>query len=253
MTTELPSAVADLVAVLARLRGVAAIVLGGSRASGTNDAGSDWDLGLYYRGEIDLAPLARYGDVHPPGSWGRLMNGGAWLHVGDAKVDVLLRDLAVVEHWSERAAHGAFEIDALLGYVAGAPTYLLAAERASCRPLHGDVGVQPFPPALATAAPPKWRFCRSFSLDYARMHARRGDVAATLGQAAKAALEEAHAVLCARREWACNEKGLLEKAGLGRLRARFATVPAGPADLLRWVDGVAAELGVPPDEPRPWR
>jgi len=34
-----------------------------------------------------------------PGSWGRLMNGGAWLKIGE-RIDVLLRDLTVVEHSS---------------------------------------------------------------------------------------------------------------------------------------------------------
>ena len=82
------------------------------------------------------------------------------------------------------------------------------------------------------------------------MLARRGDVVGTLGQATKAALEEAHAVLCERREWTCNEKGLLGKAGLARLRERFLEKPA---DLVRWVDDVAAELGVSGDEARPWR
>lgn len=249
----LPHAVADLVEVLAEMPGARAVVLGGSRAVGTSDASSDWDLGVYYRGAIELAPLEQYGVVHPPGSWGRLMNGGAWLDLDGHKVDVLLRDLDALDHWSAHAARGEFEIDALLGYVAGVPTYLLTAELASCRVLHGELPVQPFPAALADAAPGKWRFCRSFSLEHARMHARRGDVVATLGQAAKAALEEAHAVLCERRAWTCNEKGMLEKAGLARLRTRFASAPAEAEDLVRWVDDVATELAVARDERRPWQ
>jgi hypothetical protein len=102
----LPRSVADLCAALGDQRGVVAVAVGGSRAAGTADAASDWDLGVYYRGEIDLAVLARHGQVHPPGSWGRLMNGGAWLTLDGLKVDVLL------------------------GYVAAAPTYLAAAEPA---------------------------------------------------------------------------------------------------------------------------
>ena len=125
--SELPRPVADLCAALGSQRGVLAVALGGSRASGTADAASDWDLGLYYRGEIDLTVLARHGEVHPPGSWGRLMNGGAWLTVDGLKVDVMLRDLDVVGHWSAEAAQGRYEVDALLGYVAGAPTYGLMA------------------------------------------------------------------------------------------------------------------------------
>src|SRR4029450_7877404 len=123
--TELPSAVADVVELLASLPGTNAVVLGGSHVFGSADAHSDWDLGLYYRGTIDLTALAARGVVHSPGSWGRIMNGGAWLKCGDYRGDGLLRALDVVEHWTRRAAEGDFEVDALLGYVAGIPTYVL--------------------------------------------------------------------------------------------------------------------------------
>ena len=126
----LPVSIAALVDELAALNGTVAVVLGGSRALGTHDADSDWDLGVYYRGAIDLAPLSVHGTVHPPGSWGRLMNGGAWLQCEGQRVDVLLRDLDAVEHWTQRAEAGEFEVDALLGYTAGVPTYLLTAELA---------------------------------------------------------------------------------------------------------------------------
>lgn len=119
---DLPQGVAELVELLASLPGAVAVTLGGSRSLGSHDAGSDWDLGLYYRGSLDLTALAARGTVFSPGSWGRLMNGGAWLRCGEEKVDVLLRDLDVVEHWTRRAEGGEFERDALLGYLAGVPT-----------------------------------------------------------------------------------------------------------------------------------
>jgi hypothetical protein len=183
---DLPRTVSELVDVLTAMPGAVAVVLGGSRAVGSNDTGSDWDLGLYYRGTIDLTALAACGVVYPPGSWGRIMNGGAWLRRGGEKVDVILRDLDVVELWTRQAEKGEFERDALLGYLAGIPTYSLSAELASCRPLRGDIPAAPFPPKLVAAAPPVWRFCRSLSLDYARMHARRGNLVGATGQAAAA-------------------------------------------------------------------
>lgn len=250
---DLPQPVAELVDLLASLPGTIAVALGGSRALGCNDAGSDWDLGLYYRGAIDLTALAARGTVFPPGSWGRLMNGGAWLQCGGQKVDVILRDLDVVEHWTRRAENGEFERDALLGYLAGIPTYTLSAELASCRPLHGDIPAAPFPAKLAAAAPPVWRFCRSFSLDYARMHAQRGNAAGTMGQAAAAVMQEAHAIMCQRSEWVCNEKRLIGTAGLTDLQALFAQVPNKPANLMQWVDRIADRLGVPRDEDTPWK
>jgi hypothetical protein len=180
------------------------------------------------------------------------MNGGAWLRCGGEKVDVILRDLDVVEHWTRRAERGEFEVDHLLGYLAGVPTYLLTAELASCRVLRGELRAVPYPAKLATAAPPLWRFCRSFSLDYARMHARRGNLVGATGQAAKAVIEEAHALLSERGQWACNEKRMVEAAGLAGLHALFGEVPSESASLVEWVDLVAGQLGVPAGEVRPW-
>ena len=153
-----------------------------------------------------------------------------------------MRDLDVVEHWTRRAEEGEFEVDALLGYLAGVPTYSLSAELASCHLLRGDIPSAPFPPKLAAAAPSWWRFCRSFSLDYARMHARRGNVMGATGQAAKAVMEEAHAILCEGGRWVCNEKRLIETAGLAGLHALFAQVPIESASLVGWVDLVASQL-----------
>lgn len=46
---DLPQPIKMLVDELATMRGVVAVVLGGSHAVGSNDDSSDWDLGLYYR------------------------------------------------------------------------------------------------------------------------------------------------------------------------------------------------------------
>lgn len=253
MMHDLPPYVAELVDELAAMPGAVAVVLGGSRGQNAADAGSDWDLGLYYRGTVDLSALERRGTVYPPGSWGRVMNGGAWLRGGGEKVDVLLRDLDVVEHWLRRARDGEFEVDELLGYVAGIPTYSLCAELATCRPLRGEIPpAGPFPPQLAAAAPPRWRFHRTFSLDYARMHARRGNVVAATAQAARAVLEEAHARVCERGRWVLNEKRLIDAAGLESLHVRFSRVSQDPDALSAWVESIAHALGAVPDESRPW-
>jgi hypothetical protein len=249
---ELPQSIVDLVNELAGMSGAIAVALGGSRALGTSDAGADWDLGLYYRDTIDLTPLAALGTVNPPGSWGRLMNGGAWLRYGGERVDVLLRDLTVVEHWTRRAECGEFEVDALLGYTAGVPTYLLTAELALGRVLWGSLPAVRFPSALAVAAPHVWRFCRSFSIEYARVHATRGNHVGAIAQAAKAVMEEAHAIMCEQSRWVCNEKRLIDDAGLTSLQSLFAHVPSEIPALVGWIDEVAKRLGVGPGNALPW-
>jgi len=238
---DLPSPIEELIEVLAAMPGVIAVALGGSRAAGASDAESDWDLGVYYRGSIDTAALAERGTVHPPGAWGRIMNGGAWLTAGGLKVDVLLRDLEVVEHWSGRAVEGQYEVDGLLGYLAGIPTYSLLAERAVARVLRGELSeAGPFPERLAEAAPERWRFHSRFSFAHARMRAARRDFAGTVGQAARAVVEHAHAMLCERRAWVLNEKRILERAGLVQTQALFAEGTRGePA---AWLEAVERSL-----------
>jgi hypothetical protein len=116
--------------------------------------------------------------------------------------------------------------------------------------LRGEIPAAPFPPKLVAAAPARWRFCRSFSLDYARMHAQRGNLAGATGQAAAAVMEEVHAILCERSQWICNEKHLIEIAVLVGLHALFAQIPN---ESVQWVDLVAGQLGVPKDEVTPWK
>ena len=100
---------------------------------------------LYYRGPLDAANLRELpfeGDVAEPGAWGRLMNGGASLTVDGRRVEVIYRDLDAVEHWVAEASEGRFEIDAVDGWLAGMPTYVLVGELASCEALPGGTEVQ---------------------------------------------------------------------------------------------------------------
>jgi hypothetical protein len=244
MTVELPDALVPLVDALAAVPGAVAVALGGSRAAGDADAQSDWDFALYYRGTPDLRALERFGTVYPPGSWGRIMNGGGWFQIGGLKADVMLRDLDVVEHWSERAERGEYEVDALLGYVAGAPTYMLSGERSLGVVLRGALpAARGFPERLAAAAPARWRYHRDFTLMHARARAERGDAVGAVGQAAKAAIEEAHARLAERGEWALNEKRIVERAGLAHVHDLFARTPREPAALLDRLRDVERALG----------
>ena len=247
-----PDSVLEVVDVLAGVPGAIAVVLGGSRALQSNSDTSDWDLGLYYRGHIDLTGLKKFGDVYPPGTWGRIMNGGAWLSRGGLRIDVLLRDLDVVEHWTTKAEAGEFEVDALLGYLAGAPTYLLTAELSSCRVLSGELQAVPFPHRLAESAPLSWRFRRSFSLAYARMHARRGNYIGVFGQAAKAAMEEANARACEQSLWACNEKQLAKFVDMKDAQSKFSETLADSSRLFEWVNSIAEDVGEGPHDRMPF-
>src|SRR5438874_815594 len=56
-------------------------------------------------------------------------------------------------------------------------------------------------------------------------HARRGNFVGVAGQAARAVVEEANAVHCEKRLWVCNEKRLIEAAGLAGVQALFGRIP----------------------------
>ena len=216
-----------LAARLAAISGVECVALGGSRATGTARAHSDWDFGLYYRDAIDpddVRALGFDGEVFAPNEWGRVPNGGAWLVVEDQRVDLIYRDLAVVDTWTADAAAGKFQVFREVGYIAGAPTYSYAAELAINRHLVGTLPRPAFPDALRQAAPPYWQRIRDGALEFADGHARRNDTTACAGNLAIAAIAEAHRRLCARAEWYLNHKDLIERAGLAAAQPILRTL-----------------------------
>jgi nucleotidyltransferase-like protein len=245
---SLPDPVAALAEQLAGLPGVLAVVLGGSRATATHRPDSDWDLGVYYRRSRqpldpdDLRRLGHDGFVSGLGEWGPIVNGGAWLTVDGAAVDVLYRDLDTVEAWLADARDGRFAILAQNGYVAGAPTYLPIGELALCRPLAGELPRPGFPDALAATAPERWRAQAAVDLMFANDHGRAGDAVCCEGMLARAVLAAAHARLTERREWALNEKRLVERAGLEGVQP----LVSAPRDLPATVEAVAEALAVEP-------
>jgi predicted nucleotidyltransferase len=99
------------------VRGVSAVVLGGSRAIGTHTEESDIDIGIYYdpADPPDLAALGRlaadFDDeqradaLTPIGGWGPWINGGGRLTVRSVPVDFLYRDLRRVSEIRELSGY----------------------------------------------------------------------------------------------------------------------------------------------------
>jgi hypothetical protein len=208
-----PGALADR---LIEISNVVSVVLGGSRAAGTHRPDSDWDLGIYYHGTLDaddVRALGYPGEVFAPGAWSRLMDGGAWFDIDGTKVDVIYREVGAVQHWIDEANAGRFQVELLGGFIAGFDTTVLVGEVGLCQPLRGTMpfAVPSYPDTLRRDAPPHWRARRDFSLLYADMHAQRSDAVMEQALRARAAIEEAHAVMAERGEWVLNEKGLLAR------------------------------------------
>ncbi|MFJ6944734.1 nucleotidyltransferase domain-containing protein [Streptomyces wuyuanensis] len=241
--------IGTMAARLAEVRGVRAVVLGGSRARGTHRPGSDWDLGVYYRGAVDVAALARLAaeltggpvEVAGPGGWGPWVNGGAWLTVDGAAVDWILRDLDRVERvWADCRA-GRYEVAVQAGHPLGFWSPAYAGEVALCRVLADPAGEvtalraetavypEPLRAALVGAA---WE--AEFSVAAAAKSAPGGDVlhaGLCLSRAFGVLAQSLHAY---HRVWCLNEKGALAAA---------AALPAAPQDLVARVEAALRGLG----------
>ncbi|MFD3454641.1 nucleotidyltransferase domain-containing protein [Streptomyces sp. NPDC058691] len=257
--------VAAMAEALSGVPGVVGVLLGGSRARGTHRPDSDWDLGVYYRGAPDTAALAALAEeatgapveVAGPGGWGPWVNGGAWLDVGGARVDWILRDLdRVLRVWEDCAA-GRYEVgiqpghplgfwspaypgEVALGRVLADPSGELAALRERTR-----VYPEPLRAALTGAA---WE--ADFLVVNARKSAAAGDVlhaALCLSRAIGVLAQSLHAH---HRVWCLNEKGALAAADAlpgtpPGFRARAEAVLAGlgdPANAVEAAAGLVAEV-----------
>ena len=228
---------------LARLPGILAVMLGGSRAAGRALPGSDWDFSIYYRGRFDVGhvrALGWPGQVSALGGWGGgVFNGGAWLHVDGRRVDIHYRDLDDIERRIREAERGEFAIEPLLNYLAGIPTYVVIAELALGRVLSGDLPRPDYPEALKGSAFRIWRDRAAMTLAYGRKaYAERGQAALAAASAARALLEAGHARLARAGVWITNEKSLFALAGWDGADALFASAGGAPDGLLALFDGV---------------
>jgi len=240
--------VADLVESLIGIPGAVAVArAGGEDPTWPAAPGGEPAYLLYYRGTLDAARLRNLGyegDVAEPGVWGRLMSGGASLTVEGRRADVIYRDLDAVEHWVAEASEGRFEVDAMDGWLAGMPTYVLVGELASCEALAGELPRPEFPAALREAATRRWRDTAARALEIAESLASRGDVAGCVGLLAKAAIAAGQARLAERGEWVLGEGGILRRVGLGRSETILAATGERPLDLERAVSRMRVALGL---------
>lgn len=248
----------DLISIAERLqavRGVVAVVLGGSRARGPHRPDSDFDLGLYYRGELDVAALralaAGYGDapsdVTPCGGWGPWVDGGGWFTVGGHRVDWIYRDLDRVRRSWADCQRGHYEVGVQAGHPLGFYSHAYAGEAAICRVQTDPTGelaalqaeTRRYPPALGDAlVHALWQ--AGFALYGVRTAAATGDATYAAGNLFQLVGALCHALHGRAGQWLINEKAMVAATGW------LALAPAGFADdahgLLASVGRTAAEL-----------
>lgn len=180
--------------------GIAAIVLGGSYASGTQHEASDLDIGLYYAQErpFSIAAVRAIADsVSTQGpatvtgfyDWGRWVNGGAWIHTAQGKVDFLYRNLDQVRQTIAEAQQGIVHHDYDQQPTYGFYSVIYLAEIQICIPLYDPDGViaqlkgqvATYPPQLKQRVIADSLWSAEFTLLHARAFAALGDVYNTVG------------------------------------------------------------------------
>ncbi len=251
MDVEALTAMADrLVAV----DGMVAVALGGSRARGTHRPDSDVDLGLYYRGRLDVAALrslaAEMADdpagVTEPGGWGPWVNGGGWLTVRGWRVDWIYRDLDRVQLIWRDCQDGRYDIGTQPGHPLGFYSHAYAGEVALCHVLADLAGeltdlraqTAKYPAALSNAlVEGLWE------ADFIARSARYGvsgcDPAYTAGCLFRAVGVACQALHGHARQWLTNEKGMV---------ASTAALSVAPPGFAEHVHSLLAAVGRSHDE-----
>jgi Nucleotidyltransferase domain len=247
-----------VVGALSPIPGIVGIALGGSRARGTADAASDFDVGVYYEPaarppfERLLAAVEAVDDRGRPdgyggyGEWGPWVNGGAWLRVAGHKTDILLRDARLVEKSVRDCAEGNPEIHYQVGHPHGFCTVIYAGEVYHNRSLHDPDGVlarlrslaDPYPRPLVGAVVGRFGFEAEFMLVTAWTAVRRRDVAYVAGCAFRAVACLNQVVFAASGRYLLNEKGAVAEA---------AAMPAAPHDYRSRVEAALALVSGDPE------
>jgi Nucleotidyltransferase domain len=240
-----------LVPRLAEVPGVAAIVLGGSRARGTASNCSDYDLGLYYgpgvpldtgrllevvKGLVDDPAAAA---VTPIGDWGPWIVGGGWLAVAGRKVDLLYRDGSAVAKVIRACRAGEISMSYQPGHPHGFCSATWMGEIALCQAIHDPrrmiAGLKamtsPYPEPLREALVRRFQWEILFSIENGEIAVPRGEQTHVAGCAYRALCCIGQVLFALNRRYLINEKGALDEAA--RFPLTIFDLPNRVADLWR--------------------
>ncbi|MBP3961506.1 nucleotidyltransferase domain-containing protein [Paenibacillus lignilyticus] len=243
----------NIVERLKQVPGIAGIVLGGSRATGTHTAESDVDIGLYYDAAepLDIAALSvvatelddsgREELVTPIGGWGPWINGGGWLHIGGIAVDLLYRELDKVTAVAMDCQRGSLSVHYQPGHPHAFCSPIYMGEAAACRILWDPQGrieqlkslCSPYPDALQKAVADTFMWEAGFSIANAHKGVKRGDVSYVAGHLFRAVSCMAQVLFALNRTYMLNEKGAV---------AACARFPISPVDLANRIHRSYAQL-----------
>ncbi len=257
--------IAESVGRLGRVDGVVGVVLGGSRARGTHIESSDYDLAVYYEDSIDLAVVKEW--VHSvadpntevtvvaPGEWGPWINGGAWLTVDGAKVDLLYRELGFVTQQAHEARVGTFTSHYQVGHPSGYHSFHLLAEVAVNQVLHDPSGALknlqtlavPYPEPLRSAIIDKFLWEAGFQLEILERTDFGSDPCYEMSALSRFISCVLQVLYARSRIWFLNEKRALQDlknlgADVGDLPERLVRISQLPDDALLQARSLLTEV-----------
>ncbi|QOZ54478.1 DNA polymerase subunit beta [Bradyrhizobium sp. CCBAU 53338] len=221
-----------LSSVFAGVPGIAAIVLGGSRARGSAHPTSDYDIGLYFTAtapldtERLLAAAKAVADdpaaasVTPIGEWGPWIVGGAWLSVEGHKVDLLYRNADAVEAVMKACRAGQVTMDYQPGHPHGFCSAIWMGEIACCQPLHDPQALiarlkstaQPYPRPLRDALIRRFQWEVLFGIENAELAIARDEQTHVAGCIYRSLACVAQVLFALNDRYLINEKGALPEA-----------------------------------------
>lgn len=214
---------------LQSVRGVRAVVLGGSYARGTHRADSDLDLGIYYSETApfsvdDIRQIARQlsdnGDfvVTDFYEWGPWVNGGAWIPTAACRLDLLYRSIEHVERTITETEQGVTRHDYDQQPTFGFYSVIYLAETSICLPLYDpsrDIArlksrVVVYPPRLKQSIIAQSLWGAEFTLTIVRKLATKGDVYNTVGCLCRIAAHLTQAIYALNETYFISDKGALD-------------------------------------------
>lgn len=229
-----------LVDQLSRITGVSAIVLGGSYASGTHHETSDLDIGLYYSEAApfsiaDIRRIAQALSVNGTATvtgfyeWGAWVNGGAWIHTPQGKVDFLYRNSDHIQRTIAEAQQGISQHDYDQQPAYGFYSVIYLAETQICIPLHDPEllitqlkrSVETYPTRLKQKIITDSLWGAEFTLLHALGFAAQGDIYNTVGCLTRVVSNITQALFALNEQYFLRDKKVMD------MIARFPNLPSG--------------------------
>jgi hypothetical protein len=207
-----------------------AIVLGGSFANGTQHAGSDLDMGLYYYDtqpfSIELIRIIA-NDFSRPGSpatvtgfyeCGAWVNGGAWIETKETKVDFLYRNLDQIQKTIREAKQGTVQHDYDQQPTHGYYSVGYLAETQICIPLYDPAfriaelkrQVEVYPPRLKEKIIVDSLWSAEFTLKHSKRFAEKADIYNTVRCLTRTAACLTQTLFALNEKYFLNDKKVME-------------------------------------------